>query len=99
MYEDDHEEETLQADAKPVEKEMINEAYTLPSVVTTGKAQRFIQDTDAPLHDESVIAVRDKFLDVSGEKVSDEDGCVSHSMTIKAHNKTVIVETCSITRT
>ena len=29
----------------------------------------FIQDTDAPLHDESVIAVRDKFLDVSDEMV------------------------------
>ena len=37
---------------------VINETCTLPSVVTTGKAQRFIQDTDAPLHDESVIAVR-----------------------------------------
>ena len=52
-----------------------------------------------PLHDESVIAVHDKFLDASDEKVSGEDGCPSRSMTIKAHNKTVIVETCSITGT
>ena len=73
MYED--EEDTLQADAEPVEKEIINEACTLPSAVTTGNAPRFIQNTDAPLHDESVIAVRDKFLNVSDEKVSDEDGC------------------------
>ena len=52
VYEDDLEEETLQADAEPVEKEMINEASSLLSIATTGKAQRFIQDTDAPLHDE-----------------------------------------------
>ena len=41
--------------------------------------------------------MRDKFLDASDEKVPDEDGCLSRSMTITAHNKTVIVETCSIT--
>ena len=40
MYEDDFEEETMQADAEPVEKEMINDDCTLLSVVTTGKAQR-----------------------------------------------------------
>ena len=40
MYEDDLEEETMQADAEPVEKEMVNDAHTLLSVVTTGKAQR-----------------------------------------------------------
>ena len=40
MYEDDLEEETLQAGAEPVEKEMINEACTLLSVETTGKALR-----------------------------------------------------------
>ena len=57
MNEDDHEEKTLQGDAGPLEKEMINETGTLPSVATTGKAQRFIQDTDTPLHDESVVAV------------------------------------------
>ena len=37
VYKDNLEEETLQADAEPVEKETINEAH---SVVTTGKAQR-----------------------------------------------------------
>ena len=56
-------------------------------------------DADAPLHVESVIAVRDKFLDASDEEVSDGDGCLSRSMTIKAHNKAVIVETCLITCT
>ena len=31
----------------------------------------------------SVIAVRDEFMDVSGEEVSDEDDCLSRSMAIK----------------
>ena len=31
------------------------------------------QTTDTQLHDESVIAVRDKFMDVSGEVVSNEE--------------------------
>ena len=39
VYEDDHEEKTLQAHAEPVEKEMINDVYTSTSVVTTVKAQ------------------------------------------------------------
>ena len=42
MYEDDHEEETLKSHAETATEMMINETYTLPSVVTTGKAQRFI---------------------------------------------------------
>ena len=46
VYEDDHEEETSQADAEPVEKEMINDACALLSVVTTGKAQRFHSGQD-----------------------------------------------------
>ena len=79
--------ETLQADAEPVEKEMINGANILLSSATTGKAQKFIQDTDAPLHDESVIAVRDKSMDVGDEKVSDEDACLSRSMTITAYDQ------------
>ena len=95
MYEDDHGEETLQSDAEPVEKMKINEAHTLLSVVTTGKAQWFIQDTDAPLHDESVIAVRGKFLDVSDEKVSNEDDRLSRSMPIKAYVKTVRDTPCA----
>ena len=70
MSDDDHEEETLQSDAETAKKVTINETHTLLSIVTTGKAQRFIQDTHAPLHDESVVAVRDKFPDVSDEKVS-----------------------------
>ena len=41
---------------------------------------------DALLHDERVIAVRDKFMNASDEEVSDEDGCLSRSMTIKAIN-------------
>ena len=87
VSDDDHREETLQSDAETAKKATINEAYTLPSVVTTGKTQRFIQDTDAPLHDESVIAVRDKVMDVSEEEVSNEDDCLSRSRTIRARNK------------
>ena len=55
--------------------------------MTTGKAQRFIQDTDAPLHDESVIAVRGESMDVGDGKVSDEDGCLSRGVTIKAYDQ------------
>ena len=33
--------------------------------------------TDAPSHDERVIAARDAFMDVDNEEVSDEDGCMS----------------------
>ena len=43
--------------------------------------------TGAALHDKRVIAVRDQFLDVSDEKMSNEEGCLSRSMTIKASNK------------
>ena len=57
--------------------------------MTTGKTQIQNTTTDAPLHDESVIAVRVKLMDVGDEKVSDEDGCLSRSMTIKANNKIV----------
>ena len=46
---DDHEEETLQSDAETAKKVTINETHTLLSIVTTGKAQRFIQDTHVPL--------------------------------------------------
>ena len=42
--------------------------------------------TDAPSHDERVVAARDKFMNASDEEVSDEDGCLSRSMTIKAIN-------------
>ena len=80
----------MQPDAEPVEKEMINEAYTL---LTAGKAQRFVQDTDTPLHDESVIAVRNEFLDVSDEKVSGEGDCLSRSMTIQALHVRLTPET------
>ena len=81
VYEDDHEEKTLQADAEPVEKE------------GTG----FIQDTDAPLYDESVIAVRDEFLDVSDEKVPAGQAQFddTRSMTIKANNKIVRDTSCA----
>ena len=43
--------------------------------------------TDAPSHDERVIAARDEFMDVNNEEVSDEDGCLSRSMTIKTHRR------------
>ena len=34
-----------------------------------------------------MIAVRDEFMDVNYEEVSDEDVCLSRSMTIKAHRR------------
>ena len=40
----------------------------------------------AALHDERVIPVRDQFPDVSDEKMSDEDGCLSRSMAVKEIN-------------
>ena len=52
---------------------MINDAGTLLSVVTTGKTQTQDRSTDAPMHDESVSAVRDKLMDVSDEEVSNEE--------------------------
>ena len=63
---------------------MINETYTLPILVTTGRARRSIQDTGAPMQDENAIAVRDKFQDVSEEELPNEDGCLSRSTTTKA---------------
>ena len=42
--------------------------------------------TDAPSHDERVIAARDEFMDVNDE-VSDEDGFLSRSMAIKSAQK------------
>ena len=70
VHEDDHEEETLQSHEEPAKKTKINEACTLPSVVTTGKTKIQNTTTDAPLHDGSVIALRDKFLDASDDEVS-----------------------------
>ena len=69
VHEDDHEKETLQSDEEPAKKTKTNEAHTLPNVVTTGKTKIQNATTDAPLHDERVIAVRDKFLD---DEVTDE---------------------------
>ena len=45
--------------------------------------------TDAPLHDESVTAVRDEPMDVSDKEVSNEDGCLFRSMATKAYSKIV----------
>ena len=44
-----------------------------------------------------MIAVRDKFMYVSGEAVSDKNGCLSRSMTIKATN-TIMTERIWISR-
>ena len=54
-------------------------------------------NTDAPSHDERVIAARDEFMDVNDEEVSDEDGCLSRSMTIKAHRR-IMRERITISR-
>ena len=51
--------------------------------------------TDAPSHDERVIAVQDKFMRVNDEEVSDEDGCLSRSMTIKAYRRIASDTSCA----
>ena len=51
--------------------------------------------TDAPSHDERVIAVQDKFMNASDEEVSDEDVCLSRSMTIKAYRRIVNDTSCA----
>ena len=52
---------------------------------------------DVPLHDERVLAMQDKFMDVSDEEVSNEKDCLSRSMTIKAIN-TIMKERIWINR-
>ena len=51
----------------------------------------FIKNTiaGAALHDKRVIAIRDQYPDVSDEKMSNEDGCLSRSMTIQAYDELV----------
>ena len=51
--------------------------------------------THAPSHDERVIAVQDKFMSVYDEEVSDEDGCLSRSVTIKAYRRIVSDTSCA----
>ena len=51
--------------------------------------------TDAQSHDERVIAVQDKFMSVNDEEVSDEDGCLSRSMTIKAYRRILSDTSCA----
>ena len=92
VSEDDHEEKALQSDAEKEKKATVNDGYTLPSVVTTGKTQqKYTQNmtTDAPLHDECVTAVQDKLFDVSDERCRTKNGCLSRSMTLTACNKIV----------
>ena len=48
-------------------------------------------DLRRTVHDDRVIAVRDKFMNASDEEVSDEDGRLSRSMTIKTIN-TIMTE-------
>ena len=57
VHEDDREEETLQSDAETAKKVTRNEDYTLLTVVTIGTTQIQNTTTDAPLHDENVIAM------------------------------------------
>ena len=61
------------------------------SSIIARRHRDFIKNTiiGGALHDKRVIAVRDRFSDVSDEKMSNEDGCPSRSMTIKAYNKIV----------
>ena len=72
MYEDDLEEETLQADAEPLEKEMINRSPYLAERCDDWRGTE-VSSRTLTLR----CMTREKFLDVSDEKMSDEDGCLS----------------------
>ena len=97
MHKDDREEETSQSDAEPVMTVNIpvrnaDDVAELVFAVVLISARNSFDGTsgiitDAPSHDERVIAARDEFMDVNDEEVSDEDGCLSRSMTIKAHRR------------
>ena len=100
MHKDDREEEISQSDAEPVMTMNIpvqnadDVAELVVAVVLISARNSFDGTsgiiTDAPSHDERVIA-RDEFMDVNDEEVSDEDGCLSRSMTIKAHRRIMAV--------
>ena len=96
MYKDDREKEISQSDAEPVMTMNIrvrnaDDVELVLAVVLISAKNSFDSTsgiiTDAPSHDERVIAARDEFMDVNDEEVSDEDGCSSRSMTIKAHRR------------
>ena len=96
MYKDDREEEISQSDAEPVMTMNIpvrnaDVAEFVFAVVLISARNSFDGTsgiiTDAPSHDERVIAARDEFMDVNDEELSDEDGRLSRSMTIKAHRR------------
>ena len=97
VYEVDREEDLSQSDAEPVMNMNIpaqnadNVAEFVFAMVLNSARNSFDGTsgmiTDAPSHDERVIAPRDQFMDVNDEEVSDEDGCLSRSMTIKAHRR------------
>ena len=50
---------------------------------------------DAPLHDERVLAMQDKFMNATDEEVSDENGCLSRCMTIEANRRIVSDTSCA----
>ena len=96
MCKDDREEEISQSDAEPVMTmnnpvRNVDDVAELVFAVVLITAKNSFDGTsgtitDAPSHDERVIAARDEFMDVN-DKVSDEDGCLSHTMTIKAYRR------------
>ena len=97
MCKDDREKEISHSDAEPVMTMNIlvrnaDDVAELVSAVVLISARNSFDGTssiitDAPSHDERVIAARDEFMDVNDEEVSDENGCQSRSMTIKAHRR------------
>ena len=107
MCKDDREEEISQSDAEPMMTMNIlvrnaDDVAEFVSAVVLISARNSFDGTsciitDAPSHDERVVAARDEFMDVNDEEVSDEDGCLSRSMTIKAHRR-IIRERIMISR-
>ena len=96
VYEVDREEEVSQSDAEPVMNRNIpaqnaDDVAEFVFAMVLNSARNSFDGTsgmitDAPSHDERVIAARYEFMNACDEEVSDEDGCQSRSMTIKATN-------------
>ena len=95
MHKDDREEEISQSDAELVMTMniLVRNADDVAELVIAVVLISASFDgtsgviTDAPSHGGRVIAARDESMDVNDEEVSDEDGCLSRSMTIKAHRR------------
>ena len=89
MYKDDREEEISQSDAEPVMTMNIpvrnaDDVAELVFAVVLISARNSLDGNSGIITN---TPSRDEFMDVNDEEVSDEDGCLSRSMTIKAHRR------------